>query len=98
MADTRRRASRKASKTCRLEMKLPGLIARDQPGQRQSGKGGAESRTAGVEETRLHKRGFASAEAGEEPPRTPKGILDIAGDSPPVFASGGWWLLDRGAG
>ena len=33
----------------------------------------------------LHKRGFGSAEAREGPGRPPEGILDGAGDSPPVL-------------
>src|SRR5277367_2020755 len=36
----------------------------------------------------LHKRGFGSAEAREGPRRGPKGILDAAGDCPPVFGFG----------
>lgn len=64
-------------------METPGLIVNDQPGQREHGKGGAGSRTAWVEGTRLHKRGSASAEDGQVPPQTPEGILDAAGGCSP---------------
>src|SRR6185312_9326119 len=37
----------------------------------------------------LHKRGFGSAGARVVPRRTPEGILDAVGASPPGFATGG---------
>lgn len=46
----------------------------------------------------LHKRSFGSAEAREGPGRPPEGILDAAGDAPPVFASGGRRGVKRPAG
>lgn len=42
----------------------------------------------GAEGTRLHKRGIASAEDGEEPHPEPQGILDAVGDSPPYLRQG----------
>ncbi len=57
-------------------------LARERPERRPLDKGGAGSRTGRVEGPRLHKRGFASAEDGEVPPRTPEGILDAAGGVP----------------
>jgi hypothetical protein len=49
----------------------------------QGGSGVKDGRRGGS--PWLHKRGFGSAEAREGPRRTPEGILDGAGDSPPVF-------------
>jgi hypothetical protein len=51
----------------------------------QSGQGGAESRTFGVEGHPVcTSDALGARKIGEEPHRTPEGILDAAGDSPPA--------------
>lgn len=52
----------------------------------QGGSGVKDGRRGGS--PWLHKRGFGSAEAREGPRRTPEGILDGAGDSPPFSRQG----------
>ena len=50
----------------------------------QGGSGVKDGRRGGS--PWLHTRGFGSADAREGPGRPPEGILDGAGDSPPISA------------